>query len=97
MRSVLLDMDVAGVGIFGGMRGYGYHSSSIIQYRGEPALYVGQGHSFTAGIILYLVFGNIAEAEVFGLGMAEIPAAHGGGGVHGETFRQVHAGVFFYL
>src|SRR4051812_15194178 len=60
----------------------------VVEVRGKPALHGRQVHALPAGVVLDLVALDLADAEVLGLRVPEVVAAHGGRGEHREALGQ---------
>src|SRR6185295_2159686 len=65
----------------------------VVQVGGEPALHRGDVHTLAPGVFLDLVALDLADAEVLGLRVPEVPAADRGGRQHGEALGQGDARV----
>ncbi len=60
----------------------------VVQVRHQPAFHVGPAHSLAGGVVDSLVALYFGEAEMFGVGVSEIPAADRRRRQHGEAFGQ---------
>ena len=65
---------------------------SIPQPRAEPFLHGRDIHALAVGIVIELIFLEIGDHEIVAVRVGEIEAADGRAGVHGEGFREGHAG-----
>src|SRR5215470_12528250 len=69
----------------------------VIQIRRKPSLDFPHIHSLATRVILNLISFDLAEGEIFRVGMREIQTADRTGRRHCERFSQLNARVLFVL
>ena len=70
------------------------HLRFIRQIRPQPPLHLRRPHPLTRGIVLHLVFLNLAHREVTRFTVREVEATHRGGGAHRIALGEGEAGGF---
>ena len=61
----------------------------------EPLFAFFEGLAFAVGVVFDLVFLEVGDDEVVGVGVAEDESADGGTGVHGAGFGELDSGFGF--
>ena len=67
---------------------------SVAEPRSKPFFDIFDGHAFAGGVVLDLIFLEVVDLEVVGVGMGEVESADGGAGVHGLGLGEFDAGFF---
>lgn len=68
---------------------------SIAEPRTKPFFELLDGHAFTSGIVLDLVFLEVVDLEVVGVWVGEVEAANGGAWMHRAGFGEFDSCFFF--